>query len=96
MCSIVLQGEGVTDSSVWIVKSHFPERIGFVRFQANRVVVLVRNPFDALLSYFHMGMTNTHNRSLSTEVFICLYVLTIYNFVVRPHAICCNAPTVGF
>ena len=64
-----LQGEGVTDKSVWVVKSHYPERVGFVRFKTNRVVVLIRNPFDALLSYFHMGMTNTHNRSLSAEAF---------------------------
>lgn len=61
-------GEGITDQSVWVVKSHFPERMGFIRFPVSRVVLLVRNPFDAIESYFHMAMTNTHDKTLSTEV----------------------------
>ncbi len=62
------KGEGVTDESVWIVKSHYPERLGYIKFNASRVVLLVRNPFDAIESYFHMGMTNTHDKALSREV----------------------------
>ena len=61
-------GEGITDQSVWTVKSHFPERMGFIRFQISRAVLIVRNPFDALEPYFHMGMTNTHDKSLTSEV----------------------------
>lgn len=61
-------GEGITDQSVWIVKSHFPERLGYVAFPVNRVILLVRNPFDAIQSYFHMGMTNTHDKNLSAAV----------------------------
>jgi hypothetical protein len=30
-------------------------------------VLLVRNPFDAIESYFHMGFTNTHDRTLSAD-----------------------------
>lgn len=63
------KGEGITDESVWIVKSHYPERYGFIRFQANRVILLVRNPYDTILSYFHMGLTNTHNRILAPSAF---------------------------
>ena len=59
------KGEGVVDSSVWIIKSHYPERLGYIKFATKRVILLVRNPFDALESYFHMGLTNTHNKSLS-------------------------------
>lgn len=63
------QGEGITDNSVWIVKSHYPERLGFMKFPFSRIILLVRNPFDALLSYFHMGMTNTHHKNLNTKAF---------------------------
>lgn len=61
-------GEGITDQSVWVVKSHFPERLGFIRFPVERAVLVVRNPFDAIESYFHMGMTNTHDKCLTSEV----------------------------
>ena len=62
------RGEGITDESVWIVKSHFPERYGFIRYFVSRVILVVRNPFDAIESYFHMGFTNTHNKNLSEKV----------------------------
>lgn len=62
-------GEGITDQSVWVVKSHFPERLGYIKFPINnRVILVVRNPFDSIESYFHMGMTNTHDKSLTIEV----------------------------
>lgn len=48
------RGEGVTDDSVWLVKTHFPERLGYVSFVANRAVLIIRNPFDTIESYFHM------------------------------------------
>lgn len=71
------RGEGITDSSVWLVKSHFPERLGYIRLNVKRVILLVRNPFDALESYFHMGFTNTHNKRLTEQV------LTSLDFVVE-------------
>jgi hypothetical protein len=58
------KGEGIIDESVIAVKSHYPERLGFARFETKRIILLVRNPFDALDSYFHMCLTNTHDRSL--------------------------------
>lgn len=61
-------GEGVVDDSVWMVKTHYPERMGYLKFKARRIVLLVRNPFDAIESYFHMGMTNTHDKHLSPQV----------------------------
>jgi hypothetical protein len=48
------RGEGVADESVWLVKTHYPERLGYVTFVANRAVLIIRNPFDAIESYFHM------------------------------------------
>ena len=58
-------GEGVVDDSVWIVKSHYPERMGYISFPTRRVILVVRNVFDSMESYFHMGMTNTHDKRLS-------------------------------
>jgi len=63
------KGEGIVDDSCWIVKSHYPERSGFLRFHAHRVILLVRNPFDAIESYFHMGFTNTHDKRLTQASF---------------------------
>lgn len=71
-------GEGITDQSVWIVKSHFPERMGFIRFPVKRVILVVRNPFDAIESYFHMGMTNTHDKCLSSEVLKYIFIIVSY------------------
>lgn len=53
------RGEGVTDDSVWLVKTHFPERQGYAKFVAHRAVLIVRNPFDTIESYFHM-VSRTH------------------------------------
>ena len=61
------KGEGVCDESVQIVKSHFPERMGYVEVKAKRVILLIRNPFDSMESYFNMGFTNTHDKSLSSD-----------------------------
>ena len=66
-------GEGIVDNSVEIVKSHSPERTGYIPFTSDCIILLVRNPFDSLESYFHMGMTNSHNKSLSDEV-LSLYI----------------------
>ena len=62
------RGEGIVDDSVWIVKSHYPERMGYLRFRAHRILLLVRNVFDAIESYFHMAFTNTHQQRLSNKV----------------------------
>lgn len=65
-------GEGIADSSVLVVKSHYPERMGYVKFGVKKVILLVRNPFDTLESYFHMGMTDTHNKNLTDETMLSL------------------------
>ena len=60
-----LRGEGVVDWRAWVVKTHWPERYGYRHFHAHRVILLVRNPFDAINSYFNMGLTNTHEQTLA-------------------------------
>lgn len=65
-----LVGEGVVaQSSVSIVKTHFPERTGYQAYQANCAVVLVRNPFDAIDSYWNLCATNTHTETVTDEVY---------------------------
>ena len=68
-CELAYAGEGVVDPSlVHIVKTHWPERPGFSSYHAHRAVLLVRNPFDAIDSYFNMCLTNTHHLSLAESV----------------------------
>ena len=74
------QGEAITDNSVWVVKSHYPERLGYIRYPSQRVVLIIRNPFDAIESYFHMAMTNTHDKSLTKEVNHKQLLYLIYSF----------------
>lgn len=65
-----MAGEGVVDRRlVRTVKTHWPERRGWCPVQAQRAVLLVRNPFDAIDSYFNMCLTNTHHLSLTEEVY---------------------------
>jgi len=64
-----LVGEmAVGANMVQFVKTHFPERQGGAPFQASRVVLLVRNPFDAMESFFNLMMTGTHTKTITPEV----------------------------
>ena len=63
-----LEGEGTLDDSVWIVKTHYPERIGRVPFIANKCIVIVRNPLDAIFYLINMVGMTSHNKSLSPQV----------------------------
>lgn len=63
-----LVGEAATENNaVQFVKTHYPERRGSPPFLVNRAVLLVRNPYDAMESYFNLMMTNTHTTSLTEE-----------------------------
>jgi len=64
-----LAGEGRTDETVWIIKTHWPERKGVAPFAVAKAVVLVRNPFDCLDSYFNMVLTSKHNSSVDEATY---------------------------
>ena len=65
-----MAGEGVVDPAlVHVVKSHWPERRGWRPVPCQRAVLLVRNPFDAIDSYFNMCLTNTHHLSLTESAY---------------------------
>ena len=53
---------------VQFVKTHYPKRQGTPPFAASRVVLLVRNPFDAIESFFNLMMTGTHTTTITPEV----------------------------
>ncbi|OQS06382.1 basolateral NaK(2Cl) cotransporter [Thraustotheca clavata] len=59
-----LKGEGVVDETVWFVKSHYPERSGYKPVAIQKAILVVRNPWDAINSYFNMTLTNSHNKSV--------------------------------
>ena len=63
-----LDGEGKLDNDIWIIKTHYPERVGRQEFIANKSIVIVRNPLDAIFSLFNMVGTTSHSESLADEV----------------------------
>ena len=82
-----LAGEGTLDSKVWVVKTHYPERIGRVKFNANKCIVIVRNPLDSIFSLFNMVGTTSHNASLSAQVLEqALHHSTIWTDFIRQEA----------
>ena len=65
-----LVGEGIVeDSHVSVVKTHWPERRGLRQFSASRVVLIVRNPYDAIDSYWNLCTTNTHDRVVHDTIY---------------------------
>nr|CCA26282.1 conserved hypothetical protein [Albugo laibachii Nc14] len=59
-----MEGEGVVDDSVWFIKSHYPERLGWKSYKIKKAIVVIRNPWDAIDSYFNMTLTNSHTKSI--------------------------------
>ena len=55
-----LCGEETTNATnlVWITKTHFPlDSVNKGIFKAEKMIKIVRNPLDVLLSYAHMAST---------------------------------------
>lgn len=57
-----LKGEGVFDDRVFMVKTHWPNRF-CPPFQVRRAVVLVRNPFDVILSWWTFRILGYHQHT---------------------------------
>lgn len=73
-----LVGEGVvvtttqqqsSSSRVLFVKSHWPERVGSQAYPIKRAVLLVRNPYDAIDSYWNLNTTKSHTQTLTDAVY---------------------------
>ena len=73
------QGEGRyrVDDGVLFVKTHEPMFPQYARadFAPARAIYLVRNPFDAIRSYFHLEVGGDHDQSLND---------TEYSWLVAP------------
>jgi hypothetical protein len=67
---IGLEGEGVCDKRVQLVKTHFPERSGSLFYPSQKTVLLLRSPLDCIISLFHMDCTGTHDCSILETDFI--------------------------
>lgn len=69
-----LSGEGkMGNDEAWCVKTHYPERVGRARLTLSRFVLLVRNPFDCILSFFQMMITDSHSQAVSLVDFTAKY-----------------------
>lgn len=63
-----LVGEGLVNTP--IVKSHWPERRGFRPITGrHRVILLVRNPYDAMDSYWNLNATLSHTKRLTDAMY---------------------------
>ena len=74
---------------VHIVKTHFPERKGWKPVPGTKVLLLVRNPYDAIDSYWNLCCTNTHTRSLDESVYV-KYATKFENLVKHEIEIWCK------
>ncbi len=63
-------GEGVVKEEAYVIKTHYPERWGYKRFNCHKVILLARNPFDAMDSYFNLNLTNTHTTSMRDDQYV--------------------------
>ena len=65
-----LIGEGIVAANrVLYVKTHYPERLGHQIFQGHAAILVVRNPYDAIDSYWNMNATKSHTKSLTPEMY---------------------------
>jgi hypothetical protein len=63
-----MKGEGIIDDSVWIFKSHHPFRDKDSPLSsANKAICVVRNPLDAILSFFSLMTTFSQARTIPPE-----------------------------
>jgi Sulfotransferase domain len=64
-------GEGVTSHRLtFAVKSHWPERGGSAPVpNGKRAIVLSRNPYDAIDSYWNMCATKSHTKTVTDAVY---------------------------
>lgn len=60
-----------------IVKTHWPERVGWYPYTCHRIILLVRNPWDAIDSYWHLNATNTHTEKVADSVYEDHYKLWV-------------------
>jgi len=64
-----MKGEDIVDDTVWIVKTHSPWCMPYAPpFKANKIMVIVRNPIDVIMSWLNLVLTGVHNLKIPFEV----------------------------
>jgi len=95
-----MAGENIVDDTCWIVKSHHPHPKfpHTAEFDANKIVVCVRNPFDTIYSYAHFANTAYTSQSAQidndifkedpkfTKDYIDIVTMNLYHFFVHIHS----------
>lgn len=64
-------GEHIVDERVWIAKTSYPvgKRINEEHhsFQANKVLILARNPVDTILAKLHSQLSGTRSKQVEID-----------------------------
>lgn len=63
------KGNDTVDNKVWIYKTHYPARKGKGVFKFEKILLVIRNPFDAIDSMFNLFSTNSHTDSISEDMY---------------------------
>jgi hypothetical protein len=71
--SLKFKGQFIIDQSIWIYKTHYPARKGKGIYEFDKILLVVRNPFDAIDSMFNLYITNSHSKSIVKEEYERLF-----------------------
>ena len=57
-----MKGEDIVDDTIWVGKSHSPWCMPYAPvFHCNKMVVIVRNPLDVIVSWLNLLSFACHN-----------------------------------
>ena len=63
-----LKGEEIVDDTVWVVKTHSPWHVPLQEvFQCQKVIGVVRNPLDTIISFLHLCAQCNHTAKAEFE-----------------------------
>ena len=63
-----MKGEDVVDDTVWICKTHSPWNMPFAPpFKANKMMCVIRNPLDVVLSWLNLVSLFNHSSKMEFE-----------------------------
>ena len=64
-----MKGEDIVDDTCWIIKTHSPWCMLYApKFKCQKIMCVVRNPLDIIISWFNLCNTVSHNMKVSFEV----------------------------
>ena len=64
-----MKGEDLVDDTTWIVKTHSPYIMPFApQFDANKLIIIVRNPLESNISWLNHIMTGSHSLKVPFKI----------------------------